>query len=82
MRERIKEVLSAVLDIPLDDLNDLSSSKTLDMWDSLNHMKIIAALEEEFDIELTEEESLQAQSVKLIEYILMQRKKNHHVDND
>ncbi|MBF0465653.1 MAG: acyl carrier protein [Nitrospirae bacterium] len=70
MKEIIKEILSVVLDVPMHELDDFSSTQTLEQWDSLNHMKIIAALEEHFSVSFTEQETLEMQSVKLIEYTI------------
>ena len=51
MDDKIKEIISNVLGIDKADVNAESSSETLYNWDSLNHMNLIVALEEEFDIE-------------------------------
>ena len=56
IENRIKNVLSAVLDIPVQEINDNSSSDTIDSWDSLKHMNLIIALEEEFNITIPDTE--------------------------
>ena len=50
IENRIKNVMSAVFDISAQDINNNSSADTIDSWDSLKHMNLIIALEEEFDI--------------------------------
>ena len=47
---RIKDVMSAVFEISTDKINDKSSPDTVQSWDSLKHMNLIIALEEEFEI--------------------------------
>ena len=47
---RIKDVMSAVFEISTDKINDKSSPDTVQSWDSLKHMILIIALEEEFEI--------------------------------
>ena len=42
-------------------------------WDSLNHMNLIVALEEEFDVTFDEEEINEMISLELIELILKQK---------
>jgi|TARA_B100001964_G_C14021519_1_gene504074 acyl carrier protein len=54
--ERIKIVMSAVFEIPVKQIKDDSSPDTIDTWDSLKHMNMVVALEEEFQIEFTDDE--------------------------
>ena len=70
MEAKIKEVISNIFGTPLNEINGQSSPDTIENWDSINHMKLITALEEEFDVEFTDEEILEMQNVKLIKYIL------------
>ena len=70
MEDKIKEVFSNIFWTPLNEINGQSSPDTIENWDSINHMKLIIALEEEFDVEFTDEEILEMQNVKLIKYIL------------
>ena len=56
IENRIKNVLSAVFDIPVQEINDNSSTDTIDSWDSLKHMNLIIALEEEFNITIPDTE--------------------------
>ena len=46
---RIKNVMSAVFEIPVDQIKDNSSLDTIESWDSLKHMNLVVALEEEFE---------------------------------
>lgn len=54
--EKIKSVMAAVLKIKKEEINDDSSPHTITSWDSLKHINLVVALEEEFDIELEDEE--------------------------
>jgi acyl carrier protein len=56
MEDRIKAVVSAVLNISIDDINNDSAPDNIESWDSLNHMNLIVALEEEFEIIFEEED--------------------------
>jgi acyl carrier protein len=53
---RVREIVADILRVPLNDLGLSSSSTTVARWDSLNHMKLILALEEEFGISFSEEQ--------------------------
>lgn len=58
MEDKIKNVMAAVFEIPAGDITDKTSPDILESWDSLKHMNLIVALEEEFNIQLTDEEIL------------------------
>ncbi len=51
MENRIKKVMSNVFNINVDSINNESSPDNIENWDSLKHMNLIVALEEEFGIE-------------------------------
>ena len=67
---RIKNVISSVFEISESDINDDSSPDTIESWDSLKHMNLIIALEEEFKVELTDNEILDMMNYKSIESII------------
>lgn len=51
MDEQIKKVMSAVFGLDENQINENSSTDTIENWDSLQHINLIMALEEEFDLE-------------------------------
>ena len=67
---KLKEVLSNVLGVSIEEINDDSSPDNLDKWDSLSHIKLVMAIESEFEVELSPEDSMDMLSVKLIRMIL------------
>ena len=54
--ERVRGVLSALLNLPLDRVPLDGSREALEEWDSLKHMHLVLALEEEFGIEFDDDE--------------------------
>ena len=66
-KNHIFSVMSAVFEIPLSMLNEDSSSDTIETWDSLKHLSLILALEEEFGITIPDEEVGGLVNYKLIE---------------
>lgn len=64
---RIKQVMSAVFEIPAEQINDNASTDNLDNWDSLRHLNLILALEEEFGVSIPDEEVGNLVNFKLIE---------------
>jgi len=67
---KILEVMSFVFEVPVSDLNEESSQDTIESWDSVKHLNLIVALEEEFDIEIPIEEVGNMISFKLIRLIV------------
>lgn len=55
MNERIKKIMSGILEIPVTGIDDNASPEVIDRWDSLRHMQLILALEEEFRITFPDE---------------------------
>ena len=54
-KERIKNVMSLVFELPIKDISKNSSPETIETWDSLKHMNLVIALEEEFKIEFSDD---------------------------
>lgn len=65
--------MAAVFEVAISEIHDDTSSDDLEKWDSLHHMNLIAALEEEFQIELDEEEMLELINFKLIALTLKEK---------
>lgn len=51
--EKLKELIADAFDIDEDEISDEMSCDTVGRWDSLNHLRLVTALEGEFDISLT-----------------------------
>jgi acyl carrier protein len=66
MENRIKKVMALVFEISVNKINQESSPDTIDNWDSLKHMILVVALEEEFDIQFEEVEITEMMNYKLI----------------
>ena len=68
---KLKQVISNVLGVPIDKINDNSSPDSIDKWDSLSHLNLVMAIEAEFGVTLTPEDAMDMLSVKLIRMILV-----------
>jgi len=73
MDNHIKNVMSAVFEIPIDEIDDDSSPDNVGSWDSLKHMNLVVALEEEFDIELIDDEIVEMMNLSQIKSIVMEK---------
>lgn len=66
MKQRILQVMSDVFDEPLENINEDASQDNIEGWDSLKHLDLVVALEEEFEITIPVEEVGNLVSFKLI----------------
>ena len=71
--DRIKNVMSLVFELPIKDINKNSSPETIETWDSLKHMNLVVALEEEFKIEFSDDEILEMMDYNSIETIIINK---------
>ncbi|MBU1055056.1 MAG: acyl carrier protein [Proteobacteria bacterium] len=69
-KKRIIGVMSAVFEIDSSEITEDAGPGTIGNWDSLGHMKLVVALEEEFDYRFPDEMVEQLISFKLIELTL------------
>lgn len=70
IEEKVRTVLSKILEIQTVDIDDIFSSKTCEKWDSMKHMEIILELENSFDIEFSENEIIELREFQKIIKIL------------
>ena len=73
IEERIINVMSAVFEIPANKIGEESSPDNIESWDSLKHMNIVVALEEEFNIQFTDDEIIELINMKLIMVIIREK---------
>jgi len=67
-RERIAALLSDILQVPIDPVQEYTREQAVN-WDSLNHLRIVLALEEEFGISMNPEEVVAIRSLSDLEAI-------------
>lgn len=73
MENRIKKVMSDILGVDEIQINENTSPETIEVWDSLKQMNLIVAFEEEFDIELTDEDISEMLNYKLIVEVIKEK---------
>jgi acyl carrier protein len=67
---KIKQIISLVFEVPLESIADDASSDNIENWDSLRHLNLILALEEEFGVSIPDEEVGNLVNYKLIELVI------------
>ena len=63
---KIKTIMSEILDIAVEDIDENATPDTVEDWDSLNHMNLVLALEEEFGILFDDDEILELLNPRVI----------------
>lgn len=66
MENKIKDIIASVFGIDPKDVDDNASPDTIENWDSIRHMNLVVALEEEFAIEFDDEELVDMVNYKII----------------
>jgi len=64
VRQRCTNVFSKIMEVPLAEVKEESSPGTIESWDSLSHVQLISALEEEFKIEIPPEAGVDIEDFK------------------
>ena len=73
LEEQIKDIMSAVFEIPEEEIKDDSSTDTIESWDSLKHMKLIVALEEELNVIFSDNDIIELDNLKNIFRVLSEK---------
>jgi len=73
VNQDIQNLVADVLQMPAAAITEDVAMKDLEAWDSLKHMELVVAVEQNFQIQLTFDEILLMQSVGAIENVLRQR---------
>jgi acyl carrier protein len=68
--ELLKQVMATMLNVDASTINEDSSMDNLPGWDSLRHMNLVLALEEEFKVTIPDEDAGNITSYKLIKLVL------------
>lgn len=66
MKQKVYEIFSQIMGIPMEDINEHSSPDTVEAWDSLKHMNLVLALEESLNVQFTDEQIVEMLSMELI----------------
>lgn len=68
--DALKQVMSQVLNVPPQTIGVDASMDTIESWDSLHHMNLVLAIEEEFKVTIPDEDASNITSYKLITLVL------------
>ena len=70
IKEKITSAMSAVFEVPAEQINEETSTDSLENWDSLRHLNLVLALEEEFGVSIPDEEVGNMVNFKIIQHVI------------
>ncbi len=73
VNDKIRNVMAVVFEIETDQISEDAEPGVVTNWDSLRHMNLIVALEEEFGIQFTDDEMTDLLNFKLISAIITEK---------
>lgn len=56
MEDKLRKVMAEVFDVPASDINEDTSPHTIPTWDSIKHINLVLALQNEFGVRFDNEE--------------------------
>ncbi len=68
--QKLKQIIASVFKIDVSTVDNDTSPDTVENWDSLNHLNLVLALEEGFDVSFTEEQTVEILNYELIKISL------------
>jgi acyl carrier protein len=68
--EKLRHVMATVLRVPAAEIDDDTSTDTVEAWSSLAHLDLILAVEEEFGVTIPDEEVGDLTSFRLVKLTL------------
>ncbi len=71
--ERVRQIIADIFNLPQNRIEPSSSPDTIEGWDSLQHLNLTLAIEQEFGLQFTPEEIEQLLSVELIAELLEEK---------
>ncbi len=67
MQERIRVVMAQIFNVDIDSITEESSPENIKRWDSLKHIQLVLAIEDEFDITFSDDDIPNLLSTRAIE---------------
>lgn len=73
MDEKIKQVFNSVFQVSPEQVSDTLSPQDVSGWDSLGHVRLVTALQEQFGVEFDVDEIMSMENVAEIKKIIAAR---------
>ena len=70
LKQKIISIMADIFELDAADIPDDASPGVIENWDSIRHMNLIVALEEEFDVRFNDTDIVDLITIPLIESII------------
>ena len=74
IKQKVLKTMADVFEIDVADIPDNAAPGIVENWDSIRHMNLVVALEEEFDIRFNDIDIVDLININLIESIIKEMK--------
>ncbi|HKC00369.1 MAG TPA: acyl carrier protein [Terriglobales bacterium] len=68
--DKLKQVFADVFGVDSNSIDENSSVDTIEKWNSFNHMKLVLALEEQYDVRFQMNQTIEMLSYALVKVVL------------
>jgi len=66
IEEHVKQIMAGLFATDITNIGDTSSIETIEKWDSLQHVNLIMALEQEFDLRIDVDKAVEMTSFPMV----------------
>jgi acyl carrier protein len=73
VNDKLKEIVAELFELEQAAVNDALTPEDVELWDSMNHLRLISAVEEEFQIKLSMKEIESIRSLATLQALIQQR---------
>jgi acyl carrier protein len=74
LKQKIISIMADIFELDAADIPDNASAGVVENWDSIRHMNLIVALEEEFNVRFNDTDIVDLITIPLIESIIKEMK--------
>jgi len=73
MNNKLREIVSELFEVDPSEVKDELTPEDVELWDSLNHLRLVSAVEEEFQVKLSMKEIESIRSLAALRRLIEQR---------
>ena len=73
MNSKLREIVAELFDLDPALVKDELTPEDVELWDSLNHLRLVSAVEEEFQVKLSMKEIESIRSLAVLHELIEQR---------
>jgi acyl carrier protein len=71
--QQIRQIAADIFNLPMEAVTTESSPNTIENWDSLQHVNLVLALEQHFNVQFVPEEITEMSNIELIAKLMEEK---------